>query len=90
MCSNSCIAFTGPYSSLDACPKCAAPRFRTHKNKKVANQRFNTIPLGPQLQAFYRSPQGAERMKYRQRTTDNIIRSLRQSDGTIPLYEDHF
>ncbi|KIL69123.1 hypothetical protein M378DRAFT_7842 [Amanita muscaria Koide BX008] len=90
MCNNSCVAFTGPFSDLDACPKCAAPRYRMHKKKKVAVKRFNTIPLGPQLQAFYRSPQGAEHMKYRQRATQDIMETLRQNDGLVPLYEDIF
>ncbi|KAF8241156.1 hypothetical protein L208DRAFT_1464199 [Tricholoma matsutake] len=27
MCPSSCTAFTGAYSSLDACPYCSAPRY---------------------------------------------------------------
>jgi hypothetical protein len=49
MCSNSCIAYTGPLSKLDTCTECGAPRLNPLMKK--ADQHLFTIPLGPQLQA---------------------------------------
>ncbi|KAI0294453.1 hypothetical protein BC826DRAFT_909956, partial [Russula brevipes] len=51
MCSNSCLAFTGPYASLQRCPECDEPRYDPKKPGKVPFKRFYTIPLGPQIQA---------------------------------------
>ncbi|KAF8340203.1 hypothetical protein F5887DRAFT_888652, partial [Amanita rubescens] len=66
MCINSCLAYTGPFSSLQACPHCAEPRYHEESvsRKRVPRQTFSTIPLGPQLQALYRSPESADRMHY--------------------------
>ncbi|KAI5981466.1 hypothetical protein F5J12DRAFT_731404, partial [Pisolithus orientalis] len=70
MCPDTCVAFTGPYSSLDMCPICGRDRYdhirlctsggRSH----VAHQKFVTIPLGPQLQALWRDPQHAKDIGY--------------------------
>ena len=30
MCINSCLAYTGPFSELDACPICSEPRYDQH------------------------------------------------------------
>ncbi|KAF8325705.1 hypothetical protein F5887DRAFT_840223, partial [Amanita rubescens] len=64
MCPNSCIAYTGPFSTLEECPYCAEPRYTqpSTSRKRTARRRFSTIPLGPQLQAMYRSPESADRM----------------------------
>ncbi|KAF8058210.1 hypothetical protein FPV67DRAFT_1428814, partial [Lyophyllum atratum] len=56
MCINSCHAFTGPYSDLEACSICNAPRydpdqFEKH-GKKVPRQQACTFPLGPQIQTL--------------------------------------
>ncbi|KAI6025981.1 hypothetical protein F5J12DRAFT_965381, partial [Pisolithus orientalis] len=66
MCPDTCVAFTGPYSSLDMCPICGGDRYdhiRLHTSggrSRVAHQKFVTIPLGPQLQALWRDPQHAK------------------------------
>lgn len=49
MCANSCIAFTGPFASLEACPKCGDSHYNEDKTPK---QELHTIPLGPQLHSF--------------------------------------
>ena len=65
-----CIAHTGPYANLETCPKCGEPRFDPIKfatsegETKDPHQQFHTIPLSPQLQALWRSPQSADAMKY--------------------------
>lgn len=89
MCINSCLAYTGPFSSLQACTQCGEPRYEdSTSQKRVARQRFCTIPLGPQLQAMYRSPGGADRMHYCARKTRAILEQLVKDNDEIPVYED--
>jgi hypothetical protein len=68
MCINSCVAFVGPLANLMQCPECLEPRYDPEKltvtGKKVPRQQACTIPLGPQLQALRRSPQGAAALSY--------------------------
>ncbi|KAF8074615.1 hypothetical protein FPV67DRAFT_1354269, partial [Lyophyllum atratum] len=58
MCPNSCMAYTGPFAKLEACPYCHVTRYDTEQlmssggRKKVSRQHFYSIPLGPQLQAL--------------------------------------
>lgn len=96
MCPNSCIAYTGPYTNLETCPKCGESRFDPIKlatsegRKKISRQEFHTIPLGPQLQALWRSPESARAMKYQHRQTEIILRQLKDNNGVIPTYEDFY
>ncbi|KAH9053635.1 hypothetical protein EDB87DRAFT_1545318, partial [Lactarius vividus] len=59
MCYNSCVAFTGPFSGLRTCPECSEARYETiTRGKKlvlVPRKQALTIPVGPQIQAQYRS-----------------------------------
>ena len=66
MCVNSCIAFVGPFKELDKCPKCCENRYEEVKKtqKMRPRQQFYTIPLGPQIQAMWRTPKGADHMRY--------------------------
>ncbi|KAF8806951.1 hypothetical protein BYT27DRAFT_7292543 [Phlegmacium glaucopus] len=75
MCPNSCLAYTGPFASLDTCPKCG-------------EQQFYTMPLGPLLQALWRDVQSAERMSYRRRKTKEIIEELQLNDGHLKDIKD--
>jgi hypothetical protein len=92
MCQNSCVAYTGPFSTLEECPYCAEPRYvePSTSRKRTARRRFSTIPLGPQLQAMYRSPESADRMNYRARKTKEIIDMIQKNGGKIDVtvYED--
>ena len=88
MCINSCIAYTGPFKNLEKCPKCGIERYKD-SSKTQPRQRFYTIPLGPQIQALWRTPDGADRMRYRNRKTEEIIQELKRS-GKIPKIEDVF
>lgn len=96
MCPSSCVAYTGPYKNLETCPKCGEPRFDPIKlaasegQIKTARQEFHTIPLGPQLQALWRSPESADAMKHRFRQTELILEQLRVNNGAIPIYEDFY
>src|SRR5271170_4952840 len=44
--------------------------------------------IGPQLQALWRSPKGAEDIKYCQRRTSKLLAELQENEGNIPLYDD--
>ncbi|KIL55197.1 hypothetical protein M378DRAFT_91264 [Amanita muscaria Koide BX008] len=93
MCKNSCVAFTGPFSSVEECPNCQESRYHPTppgSNKRVPVQRFYTFPLGPQLQALWRSPESAMRMRYRARKTRDIIGELERNDGQVTAYDDVF
>ncbi|KAG1787220.1 uncharacterized protein HD556DRAFT_1247168, partial [Suillus plorans] len=63
MCLNTCIGFTAPFASLDHCPECTEPRYDQEvfeaTGAKVPRRQFSTIPVGQQLQAIHRSPEGA-------------------------------
>ena len=90
MCVNSCIAFTGPWSQINKCPKCGEVRYDLSKStatKKSARQQYYTLPLGPQLQALWRTPQGAENIRYRERRTKEILDEI-DRNGNISEYDD--
>ncbi|VDB92154.1 unnamed protein product [Peniophora sp. CBMAI 1063] len=72
MCINSCIAYAGPdFESRDDCPYCKESRWdadvlrSSRGKKKVARLQFDTIPLGPQLQARRGHPEIAKLMQHR-------------------------
>jgi len=89
MCINSCHAFTGPFSELEACSICSEPRYDAVQlgltGKKVPWQQACTIPLGPQIQALRRSHKGAEAMRYRDRKIQEILENIGD-----PVYDDLF
>ncbi|KAF8156691.1 hypothetical protein B0H34DRAFT_657510 [Crassisporium funariophilum] len=70
MCPKTCIAYTGPFSELKACTKCAIPCYNPKALagsggiKKIPQQQFLTPPIGPQLQPLWRTPEGAQAMPY--------------------------
>ena len=91
MCVRSCVAFTGPFKGLDKCPECNEDRYQKNKRsgKLQPRQQFYTIPLGPQLQAMWRTPEGADRMRYRNRKTEEIIQKILK-EHKISSFEDIF
>lgn len=95
MCVNTCVAYTGPYEHLRLCPTCGENRFENRptrpgssRQKRVARRRFLTIPLGPQVQAIFRSARGAEAMSYRSRCTLQLIKEY-QPGIPLPLLKDY-
>jgi hypothetical protein len=72
MCPNSCVAYTSPFKDLKTCPSCTLSQWdnfqleNSHGIKKIPAQKFYTVPLGPQMQALWQSPESATNMKYRQ------------------------
>jgi hypothetical protein len=90
MCINSCIAYTGLFLELDACPICSEPRYDTYRSseeKRVPRQEFHTIPIGPQIQALYRSLESASHAHYLCEEQSRIISQL-QRKGYLDEYSD--
>nr|GAT53133.1 predicted protein [Mycena chlorophos] len=87
VCPNSCVAFTNHLSELDKCPRCGAARYE--KDGKTPALRFSTFPLGPMLQAMWRSKENARRMRHRRERTAEILKN-RDEHGRvcIDVYDD--
>ena len=86
MCPNGCIAYTGPFADLEACTKCQTSRYEQEsdpRKKKKPRKQFSTI-------AQWKSPEGAYRMRYRNRKTDEIKVQLVRTGGLIKEYDDIF
>ncbi|KAE9384944.1 hypothetical protein BT96DRAFT_982179 [Gymnopus androsaceus JB14] len=98
MCVNSCMGFTGPFSDSEHCAHCGEARYKVlsedtsvSTTKKRPRQQFCTIPIGPQIQALWRSPEGARSMNYRKECTERIMAKLRENDGVrLSPYSDFF
>ena len=94
MCVDSCAAFTGPFAQLEECPRCYKPRYnqeelrKSNGKKKVPQKVFTTFPLGPQLQARWKSPQMAQQMFYRREKTRELLEKRARSESYI--YNDVF
>ncbi|KAG1771403.1 hypothetical protein EV702DRAFT_977360, partial [Suillus placidus] len=71
MCIDSCIVFCGPWQHHDKCPKCGKDRYdqnilrKSRGRKKVPVRVFETIPVADQIQALWRDPSSAQKMRYR-------------------------
>jgi hypothetical protein len=93
MCVDSCVGFTGPFANLEACPRCFQPRYdvdeyrKSGGKKKVPRKVFTTFPLGPQLQARWKSPEMAQKMSYRRSKTQEELD--RERDDTY-VFDDIF
>jgi hypothetical protein len=91
MCTNSCVAFTGPFAGLQACPTCSTARYEVvTRGKKLVSVPFKqalTIPVGPQIQAQYRSPEAAWNMGHQARIMGPLIERM-LAGGSIDVYDD--
>lgn len=93
MCFDSCIGFTGPFKDLEECPRCYQPRYdqdqlrKSDGKKKVPRKVFTTFPLGPQLQARWKSPEMAQKMFYRRDKTQEELGRERDEEY---IYDDIF
>lgn len=90
MCPNTCIGYTAVYAHLDTCPKCGESRYETDAGGKnnIPRRVFHTIPLGPQIQAIYRTAEGVEAINHRNRRTQEILFGLNRDGGVINAYDD--
>ncbi|KAF9035572.1 hypothetical protein BJ165DRAFT_1305941, partial [Panaeolus papilionaceus] len=73
MCLHTCVSYTGPFSTLEQCPICTTPCFTLDGQKQVPQCQFQTIPLGPQLQALWANPEGAKAIQCRRTETNKIL-----------------
>jgi hypothetical protein len=94
MCINSCLAYTGPFREYDICSTCSEPWYDPVKSMasggqvRMPRQEFHTMPVGPQLQALWRDRASAERMKYRDLRTKEILDELQRNHGCLDVYDD--
>ena len=88
MCINSCVNFVGPFADAEICPMCLEQRYEpqspSSRGPRKPRKRSLTIPLGPQLQALYRSPQMAEAMQYRHQAMSQAA----GADYNIDVFQD--
>ncbi|TBU37401.1 hypothetical protein BD309DRAFT_1023626 [Dichomitus squalens] len=91
MCPKTCLAYTGPFAGLDRCPydTCGEARYEMQGKKRVARRTFQTHPLGPQLQALYRSRHCAKRMHYRERVMEQLL-GMADAQKMVEVAEDVF
>ncbi|KZT18557.1 hypothetical protein NEOLEDRAFT_1079824, partial [Neolentinus lepideus HHB14362 ss-1] len=91
MCINSCIAYAGAFIDNDSCHECHHPRYdpaQSTPEKRVPYRRFCTFPIGPQLQALVRSPEGADVLEWRQTRTKQLMELLSLPDSSLDEYDD--
>ncbi|KAF9225114.1 hypothetical protein BS17DRAFT_700280 [Gyrodon lividus] len=94
MCPNLCLTHVGPDADHEVCPTCGEFHFGQVK-LQLSNGRvkapcavFNTIPLGPQLQALFRDCETAQKMHYGEQHTQEISQGLNQNKGLVSAYND--
>ncbi len=92
MCENSCIAYTGPFANLLACPYkgCGKPRYDSvefERGRRVPRRTFVTFPLGPQIQAMWSSPENARLMRHRATETRRLDEQLKNGEA-IEVLDD--
>ena len=86
MCTNSCVAFTGPYSDLESCPRCSEPRYLPGSTKP--QKQFSTVPIGPVVQAFYASAELSKHMHYLEKTLAVNLEAVTNNQGLLDVYND--
>lgn len=87
ICRNSCVAFTGPYSNLVACPHCPEPHYVPGSTMK-AQKCFSTIPISPVIQAFYSSHTYSKEMHYLEKKLAENYEIVTVTNGKLDVYDD--
>ncbi|KAG0695748.1 hypothetical protein DFH29DRAFT_984874 [Suillus ampliporus] len=80
-----------PFTHLDQCHRCGEDHWDMKKStdcKKVARQRYDTFPVGPQLQALWHYPDQAQKMCWCEDQTKKIFEELKGTGGVASIYED--
>lgn len=85
MCPNTCIAFTGPFENLEACPRCSETRIDPLSNKP--RQSFYTLPIGPVVQALRREKTSSQKLNYFHEKTQKALTELKAT-GIIQCLDD--
>jgi len=86
MCSNTRIAFTGPYSKLEKCPICS--KSWCHPGTCEPAQQFTTIPLSPILQCFYSPCKTAEKMHYLEKRLTSLMEYAWAHNRDMSTWDD--
>ena len=90
---NSCVAYVGPFVDLQTCPICSTARYETitrgQKLVSVPSKQALTIPVGPQIQAQYRSPEGAWNMGHRACIMGPLVAKI-LAGGSVDIYDDMY
>ncbi|KAG6915551.1 hypothetical protein DXG01_010986 [Tephrocybe rancida] len=86
MCIDSCAAFTGPLSDRTTCHICGKDRLDPTTSKP--QQQFNSIPLGPQLQALKRDLGSAIATNYLQEHSNQLVAELNRNNGVLASFDD--
>jgi hypothetical protein len=93
MCVKSCVAYTGPFLDLDACPLCSEPRYDQFRleisngKDRTPRQEFHTIPIGSQIQALYRTPESAVHAHYLRAERSRVLPEYK-SKACLDEYSD--
>ena len=85
-CPNTCVAYTGPYEDLNACPCC--PLSRYFPSTDIPWKRFTTLPIGPVIQAFHGSHELADNMHYLERALTANTERAWHTGGRLDRYDD--
>lgn len=94
MCINSCVTYVGLYADLDQCPTCQEHWYDqvqlTHSSGRTKAPRavFNTIPIGPQLQALYWNSQTATKLHYYNEQTWQIWEEIDWNQSVPDGYDN--
>jgi hypothetical protein len=86
MCVSLCATFTGPFAPLSECPFCDEPHYVGES--QTPQREFHTIPVGPQLQALWRTAEGAQKVQHRSQRTASIVAEIEANGGHISTLDD--
>jgi hypothetical protein len=91
MCIKSCIAYTGKYAQLEACPyissatksPCNLPRFKPQRGsgRKIPVAQFTALPIKPTIQALYANETTSRLMRDRDRCLQQVLHLLATASG---------
>jgi len=93
MCTQSCIAYTGPFLDLEACPVCSEPCYdqfqlqASGRKERVPCQEYHTIPIGPQIQVLYRDRESSTHGQYLCRERERVLSEIKEH-GVLGEYSD--
>lgn len=87
MCVNGCLAFVGPFADLDTCKTCKESHYKPGEGKKP-RQQFLTNPIGPQVQASWRSPESTAGMSYCRQCTDRVLADFKANGNRMSELSD--
>ena len=79
-CISSCVCFTGPFETLQQCPKCKADRYKA--DGTTPRSYFEYLPIIPRLRAMVANSNYAEKMQYRSNHTHDPTKVTDIFDGT--------